>query len=756
MRVSLSAATFCVASAGLAGCRGGEPAEPAVIYTLSVRAGDAQTGPAGSLLEEPLQVAVRDPDNTPAKGVAVRFRVLGGRGGQLTDTIALTGSDGVARTLLRVGNERDTAVVIASVRGQDDRAVSFRAVATPGAVLATVAPAVFAPGDTVTVRGSRLGVGASGSAVYFGTARGRVVLVSGDTLLRVVVPPCLPSGTVSLVVRLGAAQTNALTATAQGVGRPVPLAQFEATTVSGSDAGSCLVLAEGVRYLLIPQSASAGELVPASRVYAFGLDTLIATPGAPRDLGPLAAADAAPVPAAHPLGARGALERFLRAEERRIAREIAAAGGTGPVVPQRRHRASAIESQVAVPTPPPIGSVRSFQVLSHLESRTFAKISARLRFAGQNILVYEDVATGEPLADDVMRRTGELFDQTLYPIDVSTFGAESDIDGNGRVIVLMSPVVNALSPAGRCAVDGFYPGFFYSIDLETRDRNSNRGEIFYTFVTDTRGEKSCPHPLDEVLRLLPPTFLHEFQHIISFNQHVLARRGTEEEVWLNEGLSQMAEELGGLYYARRFPAPSGRATPAQLLPDSAAMFYKGNLENAALYLAGTTSSSVTTFADRGTLEERGAAWLFVRWLVAQKGEGILPRLVQTSRTSRQNVEEVAGEPFPALFGDFGVALYADSVPGVARSRIPERYRFAGPSLRELFLRQAARPRYPLTVRAAPVVGATATGSLFQGTLDYFEVNVTRPGGVAVRFGPPGGGTFPAGFEAQIGVLRLTP
>ena len=43
-----------------------------------------------------------------------------------------------------------------------------------------------------------------------------------------------------------------------------------------------------------------------------------------------------------------------------------------------------------------------------------------------------------------------------------------------------------------------------------------------------------------------------------------------------------------------------------------------------------------------------------------------------------DVEEVSGETFAGLFGDFGIALYADSVPGIARSRIPARYRFAGP------------------------------------------------------------------------------
>ena len=39
---------------------------------------------------------------------------------------------------------------------------------------------------------------------------------------------------------------------------------------------------------------------------------------------------------------------------------------------------------------------------------------------------------------------------------------------------------------------------------------------------------------------------HEFQHLISFNQHVLLRPGGDSEVsWLNEGMSHVTEDLVG-------------------------------------------------------------------------------------------------------------------------------------------------------------------------------------------------------------------
>jgi hypothetical protein len=226
-------------------------------------------------------------------------------------------------------------------------------------------------------------------------------------------------------------------------------------------------------------------------------------------------------------------------------------------------------------------------------------------------------------------------------------------------------------------------------------------------------------------------------------------------VWLNEGLSHVAEELGARYYDARFPAPTGRSSLGQFLPDSALPFVRGNLDNAALYLGVVTTRSVTAFQDFGTIEERGAAWLFLRWLGTQKGEGVFARLVQTGLRSRENVEAASGEPFPNLFGDFAIALYADSLPGLPRSAVAPRYRFGPRSLRELLTRAAGRSTYPLDVRAAPAPGAVVTSSLVQGTAGYYQFTVPR-GGAVVRFTGPNGTALPPSLAPQLGVLRISP
>ena len=108
----------------------------------------------------------------------------------------------------------------------------------------------------------------------------------------------------------------------------------------------------------------------------------------------------------------------------------------------------------------------------------------------------------------------KVFDDFLYPIDTLNFGRESDIDANGVVQVLLTPRINALS--GNCNTTGsVILGYFFALDLLS-DPNSNNGEVFYSLVPDplntqcTIGKEAFAKPN------LAPTFVHEFQHMISY------------------------------------------------------------------------------------------------------------------------------------------------------------------------------------------------------------------------------------------------
>ena len=399
-------------------------------------------------------------------------------------------------------------------------------------------------------------------------------------------------------------------------------------------------------------------------------------------------------------------------------------------------------------------SVRSFYVLGSLENNCFVQTQARLKYTGARVYVYEDTGLPSGFTASEYAKFGTLFDDVLYPIDTAAFGFPSDVDGNGHIIVLLSQKINQLTSRTDCQASGAYvAGYFFGYDL-TNGAGSNRSEIFYSVAPDSTAQFSCAHRKSQVETQTPTTFIHEFQHMISYNQHVLVRKGASEVTWLNEGLSHIAEELGSKYYETKYPAPSGRTVATQLFPDSSQGFINPDLRNAYYYLLAPRHKSVTTFAALGTLEERGGAWLFLRWLGDQKGDQVYKQLVETSKRGTDNVATVTGEPFPALFGDFGIATYADSIEGVPRTAVPVRYRFTSRNTRQIFGRLFPTRPNPIATTQLGCTGA-ATQTMLQGTSTYFLTGgTTGCSGTTVDMTAADGSALPASLLPQLAIFRL--
>jgi hypothetical protein len=399
-------------------------------------------------------------------------------------------------------------------------------------------------------------------------------------------------------------------------------------------------------------------------------------------------------------------------------------------------------------------SVRSFYVLGNLTTNCFVETSARLKYTGARVYLYEDTGAPSSFTAGEYARFGALFDDVLYSIDTAAFGFPSDVDGNGHIIVLLSQRINQLTTKAECSSTGAYvAGYFFGYDL-TSGNGSNRGEIFYSVAPDSAAQFSCAHSKSQVGMRTPSTFLHEFQHMISYNQHVLLRKAQPEATWLNEGLSHIAEELGSKYYEAKYPPPSGRTIATQLFPDSSQGFINEDIRNAYSYLLSPRHKSVTTFAALGTLEERGAAWLFLRWLGDQKGDGIFKQLVETSRRGTDNVANAAGEPFAALFGDFGIATYTDSINGVPRESVPVRYRFTSRNTRLIFSRTFPNRPNPIATTQLGCNG-TSTQPMVQGTSTYFLTGGTAGcSGTALEMRAPDGSALPAALQPQLAIFRL--
>ena len=539
---------------------------------------------------------------------------------------------------------------------------------------------------------------------------------------------------------------------------PVALAVFGVKTVAGSGGVS---FTNAGRYAVIPQFAAATDFATGTNRatvpdYPFtigGLGTVVAR------VDELSAIPAPNLNVAEAFHMR--LRQIEREEAPRAIAYMLQLKARPPVSLQVQGAA-----QAAVD--------RDFKVLSSLTASTYTTVTARLVYSGTNILLYVDNAspTTGGFSDTEYANFGKQFDSDLFPIDVAAFGATSDIDANGKTFVLFTPVVNRLTlTANSCG--SYVAGFFNGADL-SGNVNANKGEIFYSSVPgEPAGGATCQAlPQATVRQSAPATFIHELQHMISYNQHVLTRTGSTEAVWLNEGLSHLAEELGGKLYETRYPCPNlppcpaspGRASTAQIFPDSAQGFLPPNFGNAYDFFSSRLEYSLTSPTGFGTIEERGVAWLFLRWLADQKGEPKMKELVQTRNTGATNIEAVMGESFPVLYADFLAATLLDDFPGAAAGAIATRYQFTSRNLRAIYARlnTIAASSYPtaypldvadlLTTSKLTPTSATLSRQMKPGSLDLFQFTSTAANaGLSFK---PATGTFQTNLNAQVTVVRL--
>jgi hypothetical protein len=413
--------------------------------------------------------------------------------------------------------------------------------------------------------------------------------------------------------------------------------------------------------------------------------------------------------------------------------------------------------------PPVVGDERTFRVCSSTSCTSTVAVEATAAYVGIRGAIYiDDTVPANGFTPSDIAEVGQLFDgatPNMYGIDTVAFGRESDIDANGVVIILLTDAVNALSP--NCSVTGSRVlGYFYGLDLlPGSSGNSNGGEVFFSAVPAPT-DPGCPVSRNEAMRALGPTFIHEFQHMISFNQHRLLRGSTQPELtWLNEGLSHFAEELGG----RQLPDNGVAAGGA---PDRETQFHLNNFANAFDYLV-EPEDHFLVFPEQsgGTLQERGAAWLFVRWLADQFGGGsplgtaFTRAVVQTGQVGQENVEDVTGESFDRLAAQWQLASWLDNLPGWSGGSA--RLQYTSWNLRSEFAAlNASRPSvfprvYPLVPDESDGDGYERTGVVRGGSGRHLIL--TQPAGGAVtevRFAAAGGDALSAAVVPRLAVARI--
>ncbi|WP_455141117.1 hypothetical protein [Candidatus Hodarchaeum mangrovi] len=265
-----------------------------------------------------------------------------------------------------------------------------------------------------------------------------------------------------------------------------------------------------------------------------------------------------------------------------------------------------------------VGDTRLFWV-PNTATLDHYQINATLKLISQHSLIYSNLSSSY---DSNIPSINNTFESTIYPATTSFFGNPPDIDGNGKIIILLFDIIDDYT-------GGLYvAGFFYALnqylnsDLHPSQRYSNEAEILHI---DKLGVGDF-----EVIA-------HEFQHLIHFGYD------DDENLWLDEGASMFTE-----YLANYEPFSSGTyKTQFQNNPDVSLTYWDYN------NIQGLVMANYA------------ASYAFYRYLAEHYGgASIIKNIVQ--RTSNGITSVVQGlnalgymVTFPEVFRNWTIANFLD-------------------------------------------------------------------------------------------------
>ncbi len=475
-----------------------------------------------------------------------------------------------------------------------------------------VSATTVSPGDILIINGAHFATPASQNQVRFTNSLGVSNAFAGNAdSIEVVVDQDATSGAIT-VSNPNGSDTGPVVTVTRGIG--------EFFVFGGLGANNVLSLPSPTgttRYLIIPLGVNPSADYLNDYGYQIASDNTVASSAVAS--GPTRRAGAAS------MGIGETFDAFRWKQARELIDRVGPpARGTTPS-----------EAPAESETPP----YRQFYVLnttsgSVLDPSNYDYITADRRYDGTKCQVYADVDTLANPANNFDQihfdQLGQAFDNSIEATNVSYFGAYSDVDANGKVIILITPVVNRMTPPNS---SGFIAGFFLSIDLYSPPQvptgTTNRAEIFYLLAADPQATWGNPFPIDFTADENIGTTAHEHEHMISFSHRIFEKGGATQEPWLEEGMAHMAEDLNGRHDA--------------------------NMARANIYLQDPGAISLEHAT--APLEQRGGIYLFLRLMADRYGTDILKDIVQSSCRGRACVQNATGANFYDLVAEFLAALY---------------------------------------------------------------------------------------------------
>ena len=639
---------------------------PAAVKPVSDLTRSAQVGttlPGGTV------VSVTDARGRPVQGASVAFAVTSGNG-TVSPLLATTDANGQATTDWTLGTFVGANELTAMVSGVASTAV-FEATGTPGPVATiSISPPLLRLLSTVdSLRISARSVDVFGNA----TTPGPSFAARDPTLISID-----PNGTVhalrrgssTYVLVTAGSLTDSVLVTVLAPGQsvctggsaPTELAVGQVLTgISGN--GFCVHASSAdAEYALVPYFDSP---VPGTTIQ------LEARPVGIGEL-PLASTtlfSTAPAIAAPTLNPDYAFESRLRdAEHVQMAGRLAAA--------RTWYRSNGtVARSLSTTTVPAVGDLVTLNVNASVTgfcADPDYRVGRVAAVTNRAIVIADTANPPGGFTDAEYQSIGVTFDTLVDPTDRGAFGAPSDIDNNGHVLMFFTRAVNELTSSGATSV---VLGFFYQRDLLPKVGSpgpcagSNQAEMFYLLVPDTAGViNSNKRSKAQVVSFTNGTVAHEYQHLINASRRLYVNGAgqTFEEKWLDEGLSHIAEELN--YYTAT-GSPPRQNIDASLFTNPTLVtayntFMVNNTRRYQTYLAATeTQGPISSSPSDDDLQTRGAIWSFLRYaadhLPAGSENAFWFSLVNSPTSGMANLTHALGMAPDSLMRDWAISVFLD-------------------------------------------------------------------------------------------------
>ena len=425
--------------------------------------------------------------------------------------------------------------------------------------------------------------------------------------------------------------------------------------------------------------------------------------------------------------ANAALHQEIRQQEDELFSRLAMEGRL-EVLPDRSFEVRGAMAADAGPSPP----TRMFRLYNPTAEPgercdAYATLSARLVTENDHIAVYEDAEAATGISRANADRILAFYEDYGASVIERYFGGTSDVNGDGRVVVVVDPALNGIK--------AFVWGGDHTLPRETC-ASSNEMEL-------VRMSAGAFAQLDSERYWAFGGLVHEVKHVSSLYKRVRHSLGVAGEIspdfhptWIEEGTAEIAKEMSSrlAWQAAGGPAVHERVTGEMLQAGITGSYPEVygivNLigRTASAFAWFTERPNAVTFRPRDRGNVYGSGWHYHRFLrdwfgtagTSPAGDEAFVTVLNDSLTAPglSGIERVSGLTFDDLLTRHAVAM---SVAGAEDSLLEGVPRFSSydfPEVGEFAPSLNAPGHYPWPV--------TRTGSSDDTAVLWADLAVNRP------------------------------